>query len=234
MSVPSSPPIHAKTLIRDFIQYAHYHVIQWLWRGFGLVIGFIGHLQIVTTSNYSDITNSHTPQFTTARTKSSQSDAYSPVVAWWQIPRMSFASVLTFIRPDRYLATNLLSLSLSLMLRATVSRPVCLGTKHTFLSDSCGFVDVRRSLWRADGSVICNCCWPSPAQSFSGPSPVGLSWNKSPIWCLRPDLYYCQTVAGLLMWGALSDVRTVLSFARVTVSSNKFAVNMYNLHFTCY
>jgi hypothetical protein len=32
-----------------------------------------------------------------------------------------------------------------------------------------------------------------------------LSWNEAPIWGLRPDLYYCQTVAGLLMWGALSD-----------------------------
>jgi hypothetical protein len=38
-----------------------------------------------------------------------------------------------------------------------------------------------------------------------------LSWNKAPIWELRPDFYYCQTVAGLLMWGALSDERTGLS-----------------------
>jgi hypothetical protein len=29
----------------------------------------------------------------------------------------------------------------------------------------------------------------------------------------RPDLYYCQTVAGLLMCGALSDEMTGLSFA---------------------
>jgi hypothetical protein len=29
-------------------------------------------------------------------------------------------------------------------------------------------------LWREDGSVVYNCCWPSPAQSFSGLSPVGL------------------------------------------------------------
>jgi hypothetical protein len=25
------------------------------------------------------------------------------------------------------------------------------------------------------------------------------SWNKAPIWGLRADLYYCKTVAGLLM-----------------------------------
>jgi hypothetical protein len=61
-----------------------------------------------------------------------------------------------------------LSLSLSLMLRPTVSRPVCLGIKHPsgacdqilLLSDSCGFVGVGRSLWREDGSVVYNCCWP--------------------------------------------------------------------------
>jgi hypothetical protein len=39
----------------------------------------------------------------------------------------------------------------------------------------------------------------------------------STIWGLRPDLYYCQTVVGLLMWDALSDERTGLSFARVWV-----------------
>jgi hypothetical protein len=34
------------------------------------------------------------------------------------------------------------------------------------------------------------------------------------------------------MWGVLSYERTGLSFARVTVSSNKSFVTMYNLHFT--
>jgi hypothetical protein len=38
------------------------------------------------------------------------------------------------------------------------------------------------------------------------------SWNKAPIWGIRPDFYYCQAVAGLLMWGALSDERMGLSF----------------------
>jgi hypothetical protein len=33
---------------------------------------------------------------------------------------------------------------------------------------------------------------------------ASLSWNKAPIWDLRPDFYYCQTVADLLMWGAFS------------------------------
>jgi hypothetical protein len=41
---------------------------------------------------------------------------------------------------------------------------------------------------------------------------ANVSCNKAPNWGLRTDFYYCQTVAGLLMWGALSDERTGLSF----------------------
>jgi hypothetical protein len=42
---------------------------------------------------------------------------------------------------------------------------------------------------------------------------ASLSWNKAPIWGLRPDLDYCVTVAGLLVWGALSEERAGLPFA---------------------
>jgi hypothetical protein len=41
---------------------------------------------------------------------------------------------------------------------------------------------------------------------------ASLSWNKAAIWNLWPDFYYCQTVAGLLMRGTLSEVRAGLSF----------------------
>jgi hypothetical protein len=42
---------------------------------------------------------------------------------------------------------------------------------------------------------------------------ASLSWNKTPVWGLLPDFYYCQTVAGLLMWAlTLTRVR-VLSVA---------------------
>jgi hypothetical protein len=41
---------------------------------------------------------------------------------------------------------------------------------------------------------------------------VSLFWNEAPIWGLRPDFYYCQSVVGLLIWGALSEERTGMSF----------------------
>jgi hypothetical protein len=65
-----------------------------------------------------------------------------------------------------------------------------------------------------------NNCNSSQSQSQSyvttDGQPASLSWNKAPIWGLRPDLDYCRTVAGLLIWGALSDERTCLSFAIAT------------------
>jgi hypothetical protein len=58
-----------------------------------------------------------------------------------------------------------------------------------------------------------------------------LSWDKAPRRDLRPDLYYCLTVPGLLVWGALSDERTGLSFARVTVKSSLLSeCTIYILH----
>jgi hypothetical protein len=44
---------------------------------------------------------------------------------------------------------------------------------------------------------------------------AGLSWTKVTIWGWRPDLYYCLTVARLLIWGVLSDESTGLSFTIV-------------------
>jgi hypothetical protein len=49
---------------------------------FGLVIGFIEHLQNVTTRNYSTIANSHTLQFNIVCTNFSQYTMSSPVVVW--------------------------------------------------------------------------------------------------------------------------------------------------------
>jgi hypothetical protein len=68
-------------------------------------------------------------------------------------------------------------------LRLMVSQSVSLGvephpglmTRYLLLFDSYGLVSVGRFLWWEDRSVFCICCWPLPAQSFSGQSPLGLA-----------------------------------------------------------
>jgi hypothetical protein len=63
----------------------------------------------------------------------------------------------------------------------------------------------------------------SQSQSYitTDGQPASLSLNKAPIWGLRSDLDYCLTVAGLLIWGALSDERTGLPFAIATGSRQR-------------
>jgi hypothetical protein len=59
-------------------------------------------------------------------------------------------------------------------------------TRYLLLFDSYGLVFVGRPLWGEDGSVFCTCCWSLPAQSFSGPSPLGLA---TIFYCLRFDTF---------------------------------------------
>jgi hypothetical protein len=41
---------------------------------------------------------------------------------------------------------------------------------------------------------------------------ASLSWCQAPVWGQRADFYYSWTFPGLLMWGALSDDKTDVSF----------------------
>jgi hypothetical protein len=60
--------------------------------------------------------------------------------------------------------------------------------------------------------TLCESCRVESYVTTDGQS-ASLSWNETSIWGLRPDFYYCQTVASLLMWGDLFDERrTSLSF----------------------
>jgi hypothetical protein len=105
----------------------------WLETGFGLVIGFIGHLQNVTTNNYDSLTELHTPKIT-----------------------VTTADFSVF-------------------------------TSHCLVATLKLRYDRRSS---ASQSILVS----------------------SPIWGPRPYFCYCQTVAGLLMWGALPDERMDLSY----------------------
>jgi hypothetical protein len=81
---------------------------------FGLVIGFIGHLHIVTTNNYNAVANSTTCLLTTVHTKSSQ---------------FVFTGCFLLMDPNCPLLMSLLAsecLSLSLSHIATDGQSVCL------------------------------------------------------------------------------------------------------------
>jgi hypothetical protein len=127
------------------------------------------------------------------------------------------------------------------MLWPTVSRPVCLwcqapiwGVRPDFYycQDSCGFVDVGLWLWREDGSAVYNCCWPSPAQSFSGPSPLGL---VTIFYCLRFETslivasYDSQGYGGGIRprLHTVSELNSVLLLNSVSVSKEMFVEHSY-------
>jgi hypothetical protein len=57
-------------------------------------------------------------------------------------------------------------------------RPVILFSNWTLSA----VVLILHPVWREDGSVVYNCCWSSPAQSFSGPCLSGL---MTTCYCLR-------------------------------------------------
>jgi hypothetical protein len=88
--------------------------------------------------------------------------------------------------------------------RRSVGQPVFLSNpiwgpkiKFLLLSHSCEFVDVGPHLWREDGSIVYNCCWSSPAQSFSDASSAGLMtishrlrFETPPTWRARSPYLY--------------------------------------------
>jgi hypothetical protein len=75
---------------------------------------------------------------------------------------------------------------------------------HKSLSDTRSFPPD----WTLHGNFQLNCHLSLQSYVTTDSQSASLSRNKAPIWGLRPDFCYCQTVAGLVMCGTLSDERT--------------------------
>jgi hypothetical protein len=77
---------------------------------------------------------------------------------------------------------NQVKVKAKVMLRLMVSRTVCQAHIWCPRPHFYYFRQLRVCWWREDGSAVYNYCWSSPAQSFSGPSSVGL---VTIFYCLR-------------------------------------------------
>jgi hypothetical protein len=172
-----------------------------LWTGFGLDDWIYWNIYTVlgTIGNYSAIADLHTLQLTVTHS-------------------LDF-SVFT----SRILATDFITVSLSLQ----ITHEVSILQPNSFLAiilqmliqkTRLSLIPVLQSSYRvrlaSRNSTQFYTGATSQSQSYvttDGQS-ASLSWNKAPIWGLRQGFYYCQTVAGLLMWGALYNGRTGLPF----------------------
>jgi hypothetical protein len=73
-------------------------------------------------------------------------------------------------------------------------------------------------------TVLCVLSLESESYVTIDGQPASLSWNKAPFWGLRPDLYYCLIVTGLLIWAPSLTRRRVcrLQFLLVLASAVVF------------
>jgi hypothetical protein len=135
-------------------------------------------MDLLTTCIHHSVTaNLYALQISRAPAKSSQSTFTSRCLVAVAVPLIPCSS------PVQNSSVNCTGLSKSKLCydrrsagQSILEQSTRLGltTRSWLLSDSCGVVDLGCPLWREDGSAVCNCYWSSPAQSFSGPSPLGL------------------------------------------------------------
>jgi hypothetical protein len=142
--------------------------------GVALVNLFSGYPIVVTTNNYSTLKITVIITHVKSHNKSSQVDFqfflnYELLVAVSYRQRALSYSV-SQSQSQSHIATDDQSVN-----KFGVE-------SHLMLVTALFFFFAGRHLWREDGSVICTCCWPFPAQSFSGPSPLGLA---TIFYCLR-------------------------------------------------
>jgi hypothetical protein len=157
-------------------------VYEWLYAGFWLVIGFIEHLQKATGCNYDSLTELRSANITVATThiKSFQSAMYSSVVAWWRIPTMSSASVVTLLPAGDCTTTNHSESELLYDWRFTADQfvlapsPLRIRTRDVFLQlNPCGYSPYSTS--SLTGGWVCSKC---PSNNISAQTT-----QKTPFLC---------------------------------------------------
>jgi hypothetical protein len=125
-------------------------------------------------SNYNSLTELHVPNIT-HKVFSSQPDFQLNTLATNSRP--FHTNLLVFSSPPDYQMTKL-SLSLSLILRPTVSRPVYLGIKHPFGAYDQILITVRqlRVCWEGTGLSFANATGPRQRSH----SRVRVPWDSGP------------------------------------------------------
>jgi hypothetical protein len=140
-----------------------------------LAIGFTDHFntQLVTTPNYSTITDFHTLHFNRAHAKSfpARSIFTSSFLVTASNNGSSSASGLKPLSMAAPFQLPIL-VKVKVILGPTVSRPVYLGIKHPTGAYDQIFVTVRQFGFFSCGALSLTRGRVCPAQSFSGTSPV--------------------------------------------------------------
>jgi hypothetical protein len=165
--------IYIHMLYTSYILSRVWVTTEWVWIGDSI---YWPLTQQVTLSNYNSLTGLHNLKVTVTEAHKKSSVFTSRFLV--TDPIISSVNVLTGWRiSHNWLRVWVLCYDRRSVGQSALEKSTHLGltTKFLLLSDSYGFVDVGRSLWREVVSVVYNCCWSSPAQSFSGPSPVGLA-----------------------------------------------------------
>jgi hypothetical protein len=125
---------------------------------------------------------------------------------------------------EKVVCSLMIFVKIKVILGATVSRPVCSfikppsRTRDQLSFHFHRFVIMERPLWWKGGSVICRCCWASPAQSLSGLSTIG-----------PMSIFYCLHFAIPPTW---RDRRIAPSVAAEVMSVASVGLKM-TLHTRC-
>jgi hypothetical protein len=143
LSAGTEMPIHSSYAIAPRT-YSYCHVVR-LKRGFGQ-LDLFGSLQVVTTNNYNTIAYFHTLQITIAHAKSLLASSVFTRSFLATASNNGFRAQVPY-RTDSQLNVMLCydrrSVGQSVLVPST---HLGLTTRFLLLSDSCGFVDVERSL----------------------------------------------------------------------------------------